>query len=192
MKFQITLGTSLVYTYSDTTVANCHKVPNNEFKQRQLTFAEVKKSIETITEHVSKLNKNAHLIFTVSPIRHLRSGVAESSRSKATLLAALHEAIADNDQASYFPSYEIFMDELRDYRFAKEDMTHPTMQAQEYIWQKFCDTYFSDKTLKILQDVKKYTKLTAHRPIHAPELHQKQVADKLKTLQTNYPFLQLK
>jgi hypothetical protein len=71
-------------------------------------------------------------------------------------------------------------------------MTHPTMQAQEYIWQKFCDTYFSDKTLKILQDVKKYTKLTAHRPIHAPELHQKQVADKLKTLQTNYPFLQLK
>lgn len=188
----ITLGTSLIYTHSGEAVANCHKIPNKEFGQRQLTFAEVRESIETIAEHVHKLNADAHIIYTVSPIRHLRSGVQESSRSKAALLAALHEAIATNKKASYFPSYEIFIDELRDYRFAKSDMTHPTEQAEEYIWQRFCETYLSDKTQSILQDVKKYTQLAAHRPIHAPELHQKQVAEKLKTLQTKYPFLQLK
>jgi|TARA_B110000902_G_scaffold71671_1_gene84786 hypothetical protein len=188
----ITLGTSLVYTYSGSTVANCHKIPTKEFEQKQLTFTEVKESIETITKHVSQLNKDAHILFTVSPIRHLRSGVQESSRSKATLLSALHEVIDKTKSTSYFPSYEIFIDELRDYRFAKEDMTHPTSLAQDYIWQRFCETYFSDRTIGILEEVKKYTQLTAHRPIHDPNLHQKQVTKKRITLQTNYPFLQLK
>ena len=188
----ITLGTSLAYTYSGSTVANCHKIPTKEFEQKQLTFTEVKESIEIIIKHVSQLNKDAHLLFTVSPIRHLRSGVQESSRSKATLLSALHEVIDKTKSTSYFPSYEIFIDELRDYRFAKEDMTHPTSLAQDYIWQRFCDTYFSDKTIGILEEVKKYTQLAAHRPIHDPNLHQKQVSQKRITLQTNYPFLQLK
>ncbi len=188
----ITLGTSLVYTYSGVAVANCHKIPTKEFEQKQLTFTKVKESIETIIKHVSQLNKEAHILFTVSPIRHLRSGVQESSRSKATLLSALHEVIDRTKSTSYFPSYEIFIDELRDYRFAKDDMTHPTNLAQDYIWQRFCETYFSEKTLGILQEVQKYTQLAAHRPKHAPDLHQKQVAQKRITLQTNYPFLQLK
>jgi hypothetical protein len=188
----ITYGTSLVYTRDCTVVANCHKVPNKEFKQKQLSFNEVKTSIQHTLDYIWCLNADAKIIFTVSPIRHLRSGVTESSRSKAVLISAIHEVLQDNSQHSYFPSYEIFIDELRDYRFAKTDMTHPTEQAEEYIWQRFCETYFCDKTLDILQEVKKYTQLAAHRPIHAPELHEKQVAEKLSLLTTNYPFLHFK
>ena len=188
----ITYGTSLVYTRDFTVVANCHKVPNKEFKQKQLSFNEVKESIQHTLDYIWCINPDAKIIFTVSPIRHLRSGVIESSRSKATLLSALHEVISEEKKASYFPSYEIFMDELRDYRFAKTDMTHPTQQSEDYIWDRFCTTYFSENTRQILKEVKKYVQFAAHRPIHATELHEKQVAEKLNLLTTNYPFLHFK
>jgi hypothetical protein len=188
----ITYGTSLVYKYKDKVIANCHKQPNNIFEHEQLSFSEIKASIHRTLDLISSINAEAKVIFTVSPIRHLRSGVIESSRSKATLLSALHEVISEEKRASYFPSYEIFMDELRDYRFAKTDMTHPTEQAEEYIWDRFCVTYFSAETLQILKEVKKYTQFAAHRPIHATELHEKQVAEKLNLLTTNYPFLHFK
>jgi hypothetical protein len=188
----ITYGTSLVFTRDCTVVANCHKVPNKEFKQKQLSFNEVKTSIQHTLDYIWCINPDAKIIFTVSPIRHLRSGVMESSRSKATLLSALHEVISEEKRASYFPSYEIFMDELRDYRFAKTDMTHPTEQSEDYIWDKFCTTYFSENTVQILKEVKKYTQFAAHRPIHSTELHEKQVAEKLSLLTTNYPFLHFK
>ncbi len=188
----ITLGTSLVHTKDFNVVANCHKQPNKEFEQRQLTFEETKESIQRMIDRVWMINDKAKIIFTVSPIRHLRSGVVESSRSKAVLLAAIHEVLLENKQHSYFPSYEIFMDELRDYRFAKEDMTHPTEQAEEYIWDRFCETYFSSATNSILHEVKKYNQLAAHRPIHDSQKHEQQVAKKRNTLNTNYPFLHLK
>ena len=190
----ITYGTSLVYTHDKNIVANCHKVPNREFEQKQLRFLEVKESIQQTLRHISTLNPTAQVVFTVSPVRHLRSGVSESSRSKAILIGALHEVLdeAQNNHYSYFPSYEIFMDELRDYRFAKTDMTHPTEQAEEYIWDRFCETYFSKETLQIVEDVKKYNQLAAHRPIHSAELHNMHVSEKLKTLQKNYPFLNFK
>ena len=188
----ITYGTSLVYKHGYTVVGNCHKVPNKQFVQRQLTFNEVKEAIQLTVDRLWYLNNKVNIIFTVSPIRHLRSGVLESSRSKATLISALHEVIETNPNTSYFPSYEIFMDELRDYRFAKEDMTHPTEQAESYIWQRFCQTYFSEDTKSILEDVKKYTQFAAHRPIQAPELHQQQVVEKRIALKSKYPFLQLK
>lgn len=188
----LTYGTSLVYRYKDKVIANCHKQPNNIFEHEQLSFSEIKASIHRTLDLISSINAEAKVIFTVSPIRHLRSGVMESSRSKATLLSALHEVISEEKRASYFTSYEIFMDELRDYRFAKTDMTHPTEQAEEYIWDRFCVTYFSAETLQILKEVKNYTQFAAHRPIHATELHEKQVAEKLNLLTTNYPFLHFK
>lgn len=188
----ITLGTSFVYTRDFTIVANCHKQPNNEFEQRQLSFEETKETVRRILDRMWFVNNKARVIFTVSPIRHLRSGVIESSRSKAVLLAAIHEILQENKEHSYFPSYEIFVDELRDYRFAKADMTHPTEQAEEYIWQRFCETYFSSETNGILAEVKKYNQLAAHRPIHDTQLHHKQVTEKRTTLENQYPFLQLK
>jgi len=187
----LTYGTSLVYTHGFTTVGNCHKAPNKEFGQRQLTFAEVKEAIQLTVDRLWYLNNNAEIIFTVSPIRHLRSGVTENNRSKAILLSAIHEVLAENKNTSYFPSYEIFVDELRDYRFAREDMTHPTEQAQDYIWQRFSDTYLSSETQDIIRDVIKFNQFASHRPIHTPELHQQQVIEKRTQLITTYPFLHI-
>ena len=185
----LTFGTSLVYSRDDEVVANCHKLPNNEFEQRQLSFDEVKTSIENTIQNIRNINADAHILLTVSPIRHLRSGIPESSRSKAVLSAAMHEVLEPLENVSYFPSYEIFIDELRDYRFAKEDMTHPTLQAENYIWERFCETYFSSETIKILEDVNKYNQFASHRPIHPNELHNVQVAEKKTALLNKHPFL---
>jgi hypothetical protein len=188
----LTFGTSLVHCYNGQIVANCHKMPNKEFEQGQLSFSQTKEVITQSLEHIKSINTKAHIILTLSPVRHLRSGVVHSSRSKATLLTAIHELITHFNGVSYFPSYEIFMDELRDYRFAKEDMTHPTTQAENYIWNRFCKTYFSSETLNILDHVTKYTQLAAHRPIHLPEQHLRLVNEKKNSLQNKYPFLRLK
>lgn len=188
----ITYGTSLVYTRANHVVANCHKVTHTEFIQKQLSFTEVKQSIQRTIHYLQGINPTANILFTVSPIRHLRSGVVESSRSKAVLLAALQETVAADPSVSYFPSFEIFIDELRDYRFAKEDMTHPTAQAEQYIWERFCATFFSVETQQIVIEVQKYLKLAAHRPIHTQQLHEQRVNEKLSLLKTKYPFLQLK
>ncbi|PCJ64178.1 MAG: hypothetical protein COA58_14450 [Bacteroidetes bacterium] len=186
----ITLGTSLVYKHKSITVANCHRVSNNEFVQEQLSFDEIKHAISQIVKDIHTLNSKAKIILTVSPIRHLRSGIVESSRSKATLIAAIHEVNALNKETSYFPSYEIFIDELRDYRFAKEDLTHPTAQAEKYIWDRFASTYFSNSALKTLDDVKKYRDFEDHRPDDT-DLYQKQLTEKKALLHKQYPFLKL-
>jgi hypothetical protein len=186
----ITLGTSIVHTFNNKTVANCHKIPNKEFEQRQLSYAETLDSLIVITKLVKELNPKAHLLFTLSPIRHLRSGVIENSRSKATLLSAVHEVVNQNNNCSYFPSYEIFMDELRDYRFAKEDMTHPTPQAEQYIWERFCETYFPKETRKTIEEVTQFHLFATHKPSNT-ELHTTQLADKKEKLLNKYPFLQL-
>ncbi|MGB0850415.1 MAG: GSCFA domain-containing protein, partial [Bacteroidia bacterium] len=171
----LTLGTALVYKHQDTIVANCHKVPNKEFEHKATSYDEVFKSLQASILHIQKLNPEAHIILTVSPIRHLRSGVIANSRSKATLLSAVHELVSNSKNTSYFPSYEIFVDELRDYRFAKEDMAHPTPQAENYIWERFCQVYFSEETQKILQEVQKYKDFTNHIPTNKLK-HEEQVA----------------
>ncbi len=187
----ITLGTSLVFTCEQQVVANCHKLSSHYFEQRQLSFAEITESLQRITDSISKINNKTQLIWTLSPIRHLRSGVIQSSRSKSTLLAAIHHILINNPKQLYFPAYEIFMDELRDYRFAKEDMMHPTEQAEIYIWQQFCETYFSEETLTTLTKIQKYNKLVAHRPKVDPLLHEQKVEDLRKNLMSKYPFLNL-
>jgi hypothetical protein len=188
----ITLGTSLVHCYEDHTVANCHKLPNSLFTQKQLSHKEVSAAIESIISSIRTLNPSATLIFTISPVRHLRSGILQNSRSKAVLMAALHEVLDYHLSVLYFPSFEIFIDELRDYRFAKEDMTHPTLQAETYIWQRFCETYLSVPTEKIRSEVMEYKQLAAHRPIHTADAHHTLVAEKRTLLLKKYPFLKLK
>ncbi len=189
----ITLGTSLVYTHNHTIVANCHKLPNKEFAQEQLYVNRIKESLCKSIAFLVAINPDAHIIFTVSPIRHLRSGIVESSRSKATLLTALHEILDElnSHNLSYFPSYEIFMDELRDYRFAKEDMTHPSTLAENYILERFLATYFSTETQSIVEEVKKYKAFAEHRPKDAKK-HATQTAALKQKLTNKYPFIQLK
>lgn len=188
----LTYGTSLVYKHQNKVIANCHKQQNKLFEQEQLSFSEIKASIHRTIDLISSLNAEAKIIFTVSPIRHLRSGVTESSRSKAVLLAALHEALEESEkkQSTYFPSYEIFMDELRDYRFVKEDLTHPTTQAEQYIWERFSSTFFNKKTAQIIEEVEKYNDFKNHRPKDA-SLHAQQVIEKKNNLIQAYPLINL-
>tara|TARA_B100001093_G_C26757563_1_gene984124 strand:- start:553 stop:1488 length:936 start_codon:yes stop_codon:yes gene_type:complete len=188
----ITLGTSLVYQYDYKIVANCHRLPTKDFQQVQLTHQQVLNSIASITNCFKSLNKNIHITFTVSPIRHLRSGVIENSRSKAVLISAIHDFTesGENTNTSYFPAYEIFIDELRDYRFSNEDFVHPTKQAQDYIWDRFCDTYFSKNTKTIISSVKNYTNFKNHRPIKL-EPYQEKLDQMKKQLIKTYPFLSL-
>ncbi|MEY2924251.1 MAG: hypothetical protein RLZZ337_799 [Bacteroidota bacterium] len=189
----LTFGTSLVFhhIHLQKIAGNCHTLPNKDFEVLQLHFETVKNTIQNCIKSVRKMNESAHIILTVSPVRHIKSGIINNSRSKANLIAALHEAIAEENNTSYFPAYEIFIDELRDYRFAKEDLTHPSEVAVNYIYDRFTHTYFNKETHTILGEVAKFQRFAAHRPMSNPELHLTQVEEKRKELRQKFPFLQL-
>ena len=133
----ITYGTSWVYRNKQTNkvVANCHKVPQNNFDKELLSVSDIEKSIINTIDFIEKVNPNCNLIFTISPVRHLKDGFVENQNSKANLIAALNSVFASQKSPnSYFPSYEIMMDELRDYRFYAADLLHPSQVAIDYIW----------------------------------------------------------
>ena len=132
----VTLGTANVFVYkkSGAIVANCHKVPQKQFKKEILSVDEITSSLENIERQVLSLNPNIQFIYTVSPVRHLKDGFIQNQQSKSHLITAIHQHTFSN--SFYFPSYEIMMDELRDYRFYTEDMIHPNQTAINYIWNK--------------------------------------------------------
>ena len=131
----LTLGSSSVYRHikQDKIVANCHKIPNIEFEKNVLTIDAIKSAFNSIQHLVKDIN----IVFTVSPVRHWRDGAIENLRSKSILIECIHQLISENRNCFYFPSYEIMMDELRDYRFYAEDMLHPNEIAIKYIWKQF-------------------------------------------------------
>lgn len=166
----ITLGTAWIYRHhlSNMTVANCHKVPQLSFKKELLSVEDITESLQIIIREIRTLNKTATVIFTVSPIRHIKDGFIGNTRSKAHLIAAVH-ALISNLEASgsyYFPSYEIMMDELRDYRFYAEDMLHPSATAINYIWEKFQTVWISEEALEIMSEVDSIQKGMSHRPFN--------------------------
>lgn len=172
----ITLGTSWVYERIDTAeiVANCHKVEAKQFKKVLLTTEENFKSMDLIAFEITKINPNVKIITTVSPVRHIKDGMVENNVSKARLLDALYQLDLKYKQVNYFPSYELVMDDLRDYRFYKEDLIHPTNQAVEYIWEKFGETYFENSTQTIIQKISKINSALNHRPFNEESTsHQK-------------------
>jgi len=167
----ITLGTSWVYSENNTSkiVANCHKLPQQTFTKALLSTTEILESLQQICKKVRSVNNTVQLIFTVSPVRHLKDGFVENQRSKSHLITAIHQFLENNSDANainYYPSYEIMMDELRDYRFYKSDMLHPNELAIEYIWEKFCDTHISKKDAAIMKKVATIQKGLLHRPFH--------------------------
>lgn len=172
----LTLGTSWVYERIDTAeiVANCHKVEAKQFKKVLLTTEENFKSMDLIAFEITKINPNVKIITTVSPVRHIKDGIVENNVSKARLLDALYQLDLKYKQVNYFPSYELVMDDLRDYRFYKEDLIHPTNQAVEYIWEKFGETYFENSTQTIIQKISKINSALNHRPFNEESTsHQK-------------------
>ncbi|MDY7394909.1 GSCFA domain-containing protein [Aureibaculum sp. 2210JD6-5] len=190
----ITLGTAWVYRYLKTNevVANCHKIPQKKFKKELLSVAEIEKSLGSILELVKSVNKSISVTFTVSPVRHLKDGFVENQLSKAHLLTAIHKIIKGNDVA-YFPAYEIMMDDLRDYRFYKEDMVHPNKLAINYIWEKFTNAFMTEDTIKTMSEIEQLQKELGHRPIHPQsENHKKFIVatnKKLLAFREKYPAI---
>ncbi|APG65515.1 GSCFA domain-containing protein [Tenacibaculum todarodis] len=190
----ITLGTSWIYRdiSSDTIVANCHKIPQKKFLKEILSVDEVSESLEAIIALIKSINNRATVLFTVSPVRHLKDGFVENTQSKAHLISAINQII-DKRNSFYFPSYEIMMDELRDYRFYAEDMIHPNQTAINYIWQKFSDVWISDNAIKTMKEVATIQKGLTHRPFNEnSEQHQQfleKLNQKIENLQKNLPFV---
>lgn len=171
----ITLGTSWVYRFieTDVIVANCHKIPQKKFLKTLLSVDEITKSLKTTISHLKSVNKNIHILFTVSPVRHLKDGFTENMQSKSHLITAIH-SIMKTKNSSYFPSYEIMMDELRDYRFYAEDMIHPNKTAINYIWERFAETRISESSKLTMKEVDTIQKGISHRPFNEnSEQHQK-------------------
>ncbi len=171
----ITLGTAWVYRLMamDMVVANCHKVPQKEFSKELLGIEEIRQCLENCVHFIRSLNPAAKVVFTVSPVRHAKDGLIANSQSKSHLIAAVHQVVAASDAAEYFPSYELMMDELRDYRFYEADMLHPTDLAVSYIWEYFIKTWVGDEALKTMATVEEIQKGMAHRPFNpASEQHQ--------------------
>ena len=163
----ITLGTAWVYKYieQNKVVANCHKIPQKEFSKQLLSVSEITNSLKNIEVLVRKLNSSVKIIYTVSPVRHLKDGFIENQQSKSNLLSAINEYLLKS-KSSYFPSYEIMMDDLRDYRFYKSDMLHPNQVAIDYIWEQFQKAWFLDNTKPIMKKVTTIQKGMAHKPFN--------------------------
>ncbi len=160
----ITLGTSYVYTLADGNqiVSNCHKLPSKEFKRKRLSVDEIVVLLSDSLEKLEQLNPKLKVVFTISPIRHWKDGAHGNQISKSTLFLAV-EKLINLRKTTYFPSYEIIMDELRDYRFYESDMLHISDLAIDYIFDGFADCYFSSETKKTNRDIEKIQKAKNHK-----------------------------
>lgn len=193
----VTLGTAVVYRLKSTgeVVANCHKVPQHEFTRRMAGVDEMVQALNQAVQEFHRFNPEAHVILTVSPIRHIADGLDVNSLSKASLRVAVNEVISQHREwMSYFPSYEIMMDDLRDYRFYATDMVHPSEVAVEYIWQAFQATYFDDRSAQAIARCERVDKRLQHRPMSANrEVVERFNADTqavLRNLLKEYPYLE--
>ncbi len=190
-----TYGTAWVYRFIETgiVVANCHKISQKKFLKELLTVVEVSASIDRMTTLIKLVNTNVAFIYTISPVRHLKDGFVENTRSKAHLIAGLHRMVAPRYRIHYFPSYEIVMDELRDYRFYSEDMLHPSNMAISIIWEKFKEVWIASETNEFQKEIGSIQTGLLHRSFH-PEsnAHQAFLNDlqkKIEVLRQKIPRL---
>ena len=186
----ITFGSAWAYRNIEENriVSNCHKVPNKNFNKELLTLEAIVGRYVQILNELKRINPSLKVVFTVSPVRHLKDGFIENQRSKSILLEAIHRLMELDGVCSYFPSYEIVIDDLRDYRFFKKDMLHLNEVGIDYVWQKFANYYFDTATLAIQAEVKKVQLFLEHKAIHDVDMVEKQ-RDAAKQLFEKYPFL---
>lgn len=189
----ITFGSAEVYERNGKVVSNCHKLPAREFTHRLLSINEINnlyKSFVIETQNIASLQT----IFTVSPVRYLGDGAHHGQINKATLLLATNE-ICKKTGADYFPSYEIMMDELRDYRYYAEDMIHPSDVAINYIFEQFTKTYLTDEAIRTADEIRKIKKSLAHRPLH-PDSEEyrnfkKKLSQQIAAIVEKYPNMKI-
>jgi hypothetical protein len=171
----VTFGTAWVYELTDSgeIVSNCHKQPESIFNRYRLDVDEIVCFYKKLTLSLSLFNPQLKIVFTVSPIRHWKDGAHGNQLSKSTLLLAVDQLVQLFDHVSYFPSYEIVMDELRDYRFYHEDMIHMNSTSVKYIWDRFTDTFMEKHTLDYMKKIQKIISAAHHRPFNPnTESHQ--------------------
>ena len=186
----ITFGSAEVYEHNGKVVSNCHKLPSRQFTHRLLAINE----ITTPYSRLSTLNSQLSTLFTISPVRYMGEGAHHGQLNKATLLLATDE-ICKTTGADYFPSYEIMMDELRDYRFYATDMIHPSEVAVDYIYERFAETYLTDEAIRTADEVRKIKKSLSHRPLHPDseeyEKFQKKLSQQIDAIAKKYPNIKL-
>ena len=193
-----TLGTNRVYVLKETgeVVDNCQRRPQNLFCERQLAVEECVESLSESVKILRRRNPNVRIIVTVSPIRYAKYGYHGSQLSKATLLLAADRLVQIYPETvTYFPAYELINDELRDYRFYREDMLQPTDQAVEYIWQRFAEMFFSSTTKQFLEEWRPVKEAFAHRPFNPESTEYRnfiaRMQEKAEALARKYPGLEL-
>jgi hypothetical protein len=197
----ITLGSAWIYTLTNkalnakpgTVAANNHKAPADWFERRLMDVGQVITVLGTMLDRLGALNPNIQVIFTISPVRHLREGVIDNNRSKAVLITAVHYLIEQLKKLYYFPAYELVIDDLRDYRFYAEDLVHPNYHATQYVWEKFVDACMSDDTKKLMEEIAAINLAFNHKPFNASSsMHIKFLQtnlDKVKQLQEKHSYL---
>lgn len=191
----ITLGTAFYYELKSThqTVANCHKAPASHFLKGLLPAEIIISEILSTIKEIELLNPEVKIIFTVSPVKHVKDGLIENSHSKARLIEAVHSIAEQDKNAYYFPSYELITDVLRDYRFYKDDLVHPNETAINYVFETFCEYLLDEEGKKILDEIKKIIAAANHKPfLKESEAHQKFIQVQLKNilkLEKKYPFI---
>lgn len=191
----LTFGTAYVYRLADggAVVGNCHKLPQKMFTRTLLSVKEITDAMQPLLKELLSLHPGMKILFTVSPIRHLRDGAHDNQLSKATLLLAIEELRRLFPHAThYFPSYEILIDELRDYRYYARDMVHPSEVAVDYLWECFSKCYFSQQTINLNQRVADVRRALAHRPFNVDscEYHEfiGKILLKIEELREKYPY----
>jgi hypothetical protein len=195
----ITFGTSWIYESNATgeAVSNCHKIPEKDFRRFRLSVGEIVEHYRRLLPEIWKVNPQLHVVFTVSPIRHWKDGAIENQRSKSALLLAAEQIINGfgTDLCSYFPAYEIVMDELRDYRFYQEDMIHLSASAINHIWKLFTKALVDAESMNIADKVQKFNTAMNHIPVNtftdAYLNFLKQTLEKAHQLQENFQYLNL-
>jgi len=189
----ITLGSAWIYTLTDkainaqvgTVAANNHKAPSDWFEKKLLRVHQTILVLATMLDRLGAFNPNIKIIFTISPVRHLREGAINNNRSKAVLIQAVHDLCERLKQLYYFPAYELVIDDLRDYRFFAEDLVHPNYYATQYVWEKFVDACMNDDTKKLMQEIADINTAFNHKPFN-PTSNQHQ-----KFLETYYTKVKL-
>jgi hypothetical protein len=203
----ITLGSSFSYRLTDTAisalqkpvsgepVANCHRAPAQWFRKHLMSIDEINAALDNCLHRLFHFNPSARIIFTVSPVRHIRDGVIENNRSKARLIEVVHHLVNKFDRLHYFPAYELVIDVLRDYRFYDIDMVHPNYPATEFVLEKFIQSCIDEPSQKIMDEVKKIVMARKHRAFQPNTQAHKQFLsaqlEKANDLQKRYPFLKL-
>jgi hypothetical protein len=164
----ITFGTAYYYRLksNNQVVSNCHKLPDKEFRRNRMSVQEEVDDFSNLIPELYSFNPELQIVFTVSPIRHWKDGAHENQLSKSVLLLAVQQLQEKFRKVSYFPAYELMMDELRDYRFYDEDMLHPNKTAIEFIWKRFCSTFMDKPTLLTLEKIEQIYLARNHRPFN--------------------------